>query len=504
MPATKRRCGVLLHPTSLPGREGIGTLGSNAYQFIDFLSSAGMSLWQMLPLSPPACGNSPYSAFSAFAGNPLLIDLEQLVEQGDLSPSSLDDGQTGVPSRVDFAAVSAIKPSLLASAAQTFLTAGRSTQMEEFWHFCDTTPWLHDYALFTALHRRYRGRPWNRWPRDAALLTHDMHESASVALGEEIGIQKYIQWRFHQQWNDLHRYAKQCGIGLIGDLPIFVAYDSVDVWRNRHLFLLDQAGKPTAVAGVPPDYFSKTGQLWGNPLYDWAAMARDDYRWWVERFRHILNMFDTVRIDHFRGFEAAWHVPAGQRTAVRGRWVAGPGAQLFDRVQDALGRLPVIAEDLGIITPAVEELRDRYCFPGMKILQFAFGSGPDNPYLPHNHIRNSVVFTGTHDNDTTVGWAQAIGADTRDHCCRYLGSNGSNPAEDLIRIALMSVADTAILPFQDLLGLASPSRMNVPGNAFGNWEWRFEWDGVSGRLADEYAALLHRYGRFNADSKQKS
>jgi 4-alpha-glucanotransferase len=488
-----RRCGVLLHPTSLPGAGGIGTLGDDARLFIDLLAGMGMSWWQVLPLNPTASGNSPYSAFSAFAGNPLLIDLDTLVREGDLvSPEFKEDS---AQSRVDFGTLLPAKMKALHGAATSFFAAGRTARMEEFWHFCDTTPWLHDYALFMALKHRHKGKPWYQWPSSAALLDAEAFEKVSVELGPEIGVQKYMQWQFSRQWSHIRAYAAAQGIGIVGDIPIFVAYDSADVWRNRELFLLDERGKPTVVAGVPPDYFSTTGQLWGNPLYDWNVLEKRGYDWWIERFRFMFSQFDCIRVDHFRGFEAAWHVPAAHKTAVKGTWVAGPGKKLFDALFSALGPLPIIAEDLGVITPQVEALRDQYGFPGMKILQFAFGSGPANSYLPHNHIKNCVVYTGTHDNDTSAGWYGALSDRERLEVQEYLGSAGGDLVSDLVRAALVSVADTVILPFQDLLGLPSETRMNIPGTPDGNWEWRFGWDMVDKGLAARIRHKLEIYGR---------
>jgi 4-alpha-glucanotransferase len=488
-----RSCGVLLHPTSLPGNEGCGTLGAHARHFIDLLAGMGMSWWQVLPLNPPSCGNSPYSAFSAFAGNPLLIDLETLVQEGDLPVKSIVKEYAA--DRVDFGALIPEKNEALHCAAAAFFAAGRSERMEDFWHFCDTTPWLHDYALFMALKSRYKGKCWHQWPASAALLNSAMYEKASVELGSEIGTQKYLQWQFCRQWNRLREYAAAQGIAVIGDIPIFVAYDSADVWRNRDIFLLDAHGKPTVVAGVPPDYFSATGQLWGNPLYDWNALENRGYDWWISRFRHMFSQFDCIRVDHFRGFEAAWHVPAGHKTAVKGTWVSSPGQRLFDSVITALGTLPIIAEDLGVITPEVEHLRDHYAFPGMRILQFGFGSGPDNCYLPHNHVRNCVVYTGTHDNDTTVGWYEGLDKIQQSAVNDYLGRKECDSADDLVRAALMSVADTAVIPFQDLLDLPSSARMNVPGSAYGNWEWRFDWGMVGKDLKERVRSRVELYGR---------
>lgn len=495
----KRGCGVLLHPTSLPGAGGIGTLGDDARRFVDWLSRSGVTYWQVLPLTPPAYGNSPYSSYSAFAGNPLLIDLEQIYREGDLSREAC--GGFYPEESVAFADVEVTKGALLRQAAVAFLADTVSGRKGEFWHFCDTTPWLHDYALFMALKRKYKGKPWSKWPRDISLLTKDMFEKASVELGAEIGVQKYIQWQFSRQWKSLKEYSGAHGISLIGDIPIFVAYDSVDVWRNRELFLLDEQGRPFEVAGVPPDYFSKNGQLWGNPLYDWSKHDMQGYSWWIDRFRAMFSCFDAIRIDHFRGFEAAWQVPAGEKTAKNGRWVSGPGERLFDAVLGVLGELPIIAEDLGVITPEVESLRDRYGFPGMKILEFAFGSGANNPYLPHNHRINSIVYTGTHDNDTLVGWQQSLPEHHMEDVLQYLGITSECEITDrLIRTLYMSVANTVILPFQDLLQLDSSGRMNVPGVATGNWGWRFRWEDVPENLPDNMRSMLCRYGRCNIHS----
>lgn len=494
----KRSAGILLHPSSLPGPGGIGSLGSHCRAFIEFLAASGFSHWQVLPLTPPAAGNSPYSAYSAFAGNPLLIDLEQLVEAGDLSSEHLSSTASDV--QVDFSAVAAQKERLLYQASETFFSKGHTAELEEFWQFCDTTYWLHDYALFQALKRHYRGIAWHRWPKKLAMRDGEACERAAKELGHQIGTHKYQQWQFHRQWQRVRSYAAERGVTLIGDLPIFVAHDSADVWCNRHLFLLDESGRPSAVAGVPPDYFSKTGQLWGNPLYDWQRMAQDGYAWWIARIRQLLEQFDMVRIDHFRGFEAAWHVPATARTAVKGAWVPGPGEAFFNAVGAAIGSLPFIAEDLGVITPAVEALRDCFQLPGMKIMQFAFDSDAANPYLPHNHVPNSIVYTGTHDNDTTLGWAANLPAATRDRMARYLGGTGVDPAGDLIRSTLMSVARIAILPLQDLLGLSSEARMNRPGTADGNWGWRFQEGRLTEPLARQWREMLECYGRCPADA----
>ncbi|TLM99912.1 4-alpha-glucanotransferase, partial [bacterium] len=357
--------------------------------------------------------------------------------------------------RVSYQRVLEYKTGALRRAADIFFSSGDPGRMDEFHHFCDTTPWLHDFALFMALKERHKGAGWCDWPGGLAARDPEAVEKASRELGAEIGEQKYRQWQFFRQWRAIRGYAHDSGVAIFGDIPIFVAYDSADVWANPRLFLLDGKGRPTVVAGVPPDYFSRTGQLWGNPLYDWEEMMRQGYSWWIERVRSALSLYDLVRLDHFRGFRACWQVPAGEKTAINGRWVDGPGEALFDALADAFGSLPMVAEDLGVITPDVELLRERLSFPGMKILQFAFDSGPGNPYLPHNHERNAVVYTGTHDNDTTVGWFSSLSASDRKKVLRYLGSSGEDIVLDLVRTALASVADTAIVPLQDVLGLGT-------------------------------------------------
>ena len=488
-----RKSGILLHPTSLPGPGGIGSFGAEARKFIDFLQASGQSLWQVLPLGYTSYGNSPYMCYSAFAGNPLLIDLDQLVAEGDLNADDLRRKVTA--ERVDYPLVMEYKFGALRSAAARFFAGGRSSRMEEFWHFCDTTPWLHDFALFMALKEQYSGHSWCDWPEDLVGRDRDVLAKASTHLGSRIGEHKYQQWQFFRQWHELRKYASQKGVGIFGDIPIFVAYDSVDVWANPQLFHLDKVGRPTVVAGVPPDYFSKTGQLWGNPLYNWDAMAQDGYSWWIDRVRSSLDLYDLIRIDHFRGFAACWEVPYGETTAINGQWVPGPGEELFAALAAALGDLPIVAEDLGSITPDVELLRDRFSFPGMKILQFAFGSGPNNPYLPHNHVRSSVVYTGTHDNDTTLGWFTSLSAQEKKLVLHYLDRPAESIVWDLIRTALASVADTCILPLQDLLELPGDSRMNFPGTAYGNWSWRVGKGILTAKLAKRLRGLTETYGR---------
>jgi 4-alpha-glucanotransferase len=490
---TSRKSGILLHPTSLPGTGGIGSLGAEARRFVDFLHSAGQSLWQVLPLGPTAYGNSPYSCYSAFAGNPLLIDLETMAAEGDISRNDL---QVELPDdRVDFPRVERHKFEVLRRAAASFLAGADRSRMNEFRHFCDANPWLHDYALFMAVKGACSGKSWCSWPEGIARRRPESVEEYSRQLGPAVDEQKYIQWQFFRQWKSIKHYANTNGIETIGDLPIFVAYDSADVWANPQLFHLDERGRPAVVAGVPPDYFSETGQLWGNPLYDWEAIAFHDYRWWIERVKSALELYDVIRVDHFRGFEAYWEVPATEKTAQQGRWVKGPGAALFNALIDTLGALPIIAEDLGVITPDVEALRDRFGFPGMKILQFAFGSGPSNPYLPHNHVREAVVYTGTHDNDTTAGWFGGLAAREKKLVLDYLNTDGKDISWDLIRTAISSVASIAVIPLQDVLALGNTARMNVPGTPAGNWSWRFASDSLSEQHAARLYELTEIYGR---------
>jgi 4-alpha-glucanotransferase len=489
----RRKSGILLHPTSLPGSGGIGCIGQYARAFADFLHASGQSIWQILPTGPTTYGHSPYACYSAFAGNPLLIDLEALVWEGDLD--STDICHDLPDDRVDYHRVEIFKTGVLKKAAARFFATGDSTRREEFRSFCETNSWLNDFAVFMALKEHYHGKCWNKWPEPIAGREPSALDEMSRELSGPIDAQKYMQWQFFRQWRGVKEYANRLGIRIFGDIPIFVAYDSADVWANRQLFLLDESGLPTAVAGVPPDYFSRTGQLWGNPLYDWDAMACNGYGWWIDRFRCSFALCDMVRVDHFRGFESHWEVPATEKTAVNGHWAPGPGEALFYAVAGALGQLPIIAEDLGVITPEVEALRDRFSFPGMKILQFAFGSGPQNPYLPHNHIRECVVYTGTHDNDTTVGWFASLSENEKRDVSRYLQTPGDDIAWEMIHVSLVSVAETVIFPMQDILSLGSEARMNTPGTSSGNWAWRFTAGALTPDLAGRLLELTEIYGR---------
>ena len=492
---TNRSSGILLHPTSLPGPFGIGDLGTAAYAWIDTLARARQTWWQILPLVPTGAGNSPYQSFSAFAGNPDLISPELLVREGlirqeELAGFSLPEG------RADYAAASSFKSGVLRRAWERFAAEGKRLRGEFETFRGSHRAWLDDYALFTALKEARGGESWAAWPRE--LLRGDgpspALQAARQELGDSIGRHQFVQFLFFRQWNALREYARSRSVRLAGDVPIFVSFDSADVWANPRLFLLDSSHRPRVVAGVPPDYFSPTGQLWGNPLYDWDALRQSGYAWWIARLRGALELADVVRLDHFRGFCAAWHVPAEEPTAVRGRWVPGPGADLFERLQHALGGLPFIAEDLGEITPDVYELRDRFRLRGMKVLQFAFDN-PTNPFLPHNYPESCVAYTGTHDNDTSRGWYNALSDHQRWFVGRYLGKGGQDIAWDLMRLAWGSVADSVVAPAQDVLDLGTEARMNTPGRPEGNWRWRmlpgqFN-DHVVGRLAD----LTEVYGR---------
>lgn len=491
-----RSSGILLHPTSLPGRFGIGDLGNEAYQFVDFLVGAGQKLWQIMPLGPTGYGDSPYQSFSSFAGNPLLISPELLAEEGLLSQSDLDTVPDFPEGRVDYGPVIAFKQALLRRAYERFQAQAAPTRRAAFRAFCRRhAAWLDDFALFMALKEAHRGTVWSSWEKDIASRQPEALQAWTQKLADSIEAHKFAQYLFFTQWLALKDYANAFGIRIIGDIPIFVAYDSADVWAHPELFYLDENGQPTVVAGVPPDFFSETGQLWGNPLYRWEVLAQDGYAWWIERVRATLRLVDIIRLDHFRGFEGYWEVPFGEPTAVKGRWVKGPGAALFQALQDALGPLPIIAEDLGVITPEVEAIRDQFDFPGMKVLQFAFATTPADPFLPHNFLRNCVVYTGTHDNDTTLGWFQTAPPAERAFALKYTGSTGEEFNWDLIRLALASVADTAIIPLQDVLGIGSEGRMNLPGRASGNWAWRYLPGSLTPEIQERLRELTEIYGR---------
>lgn len=493
----QRRSGILLHPTSLPGRYGIGTLDRAAYQWVDFLQQARQSLWQVLPLGPTGYGDSPYQSFSTFAGNPYLINVEALVQEGLLDQALLAQAPHFPEDRVDFGAIFTWKLPLLRQAAATFSRQATAAQHADFEQFCQAeAEWLDDFALFMALKDAHNGQPWTQWAMALRGRQPTALKAAISAHATAIHAHKFNQWIFFRQWQQLKSYANANNIQIIGDIPIFVAMDSADTWTNPGQFFLDETFHPTVVAGVPPDYFSATGQLWGNPLYRWNKMKADGYAWWLRRIRAALKLYDIVRIDHFRGFAGYWEVPAGEETAINGQWVKGPGTDLFNTIQHALGTLPIIAEDLGEITPDVIELRDQFNLPGMKILQFAFSTDASDKFLPHNYTRNFVVYTGTHDNDTSVGWYQGSATEhERDHFRRYLRTDGHDPAWTLLDAAFRSVAVMTLAPLQDLLDLDSSARMNFPGRAEGNWTWRFTPDQLSGLVAARLRETTLIYGR---------
>jgi 4-alpha-glucanotransferase len=493
-----RASGVLLHPTSLPGPHGSGDLGAAAFHFVDWLAAAGQRLWQILPLGGTGPGNSPYMSTSAFAGNVLLVDLGELHARGWLDDADLAPAPGFDTRRIAFGAVAPYRMERLARAARRFEQAASAAERADFDTFrAAHASWLPDYALFMALAEHFEGRDWCDW--DAPLAARDPAALAAAARehAPRIAFWEFGQWCFFRQWQRLRAYANERGVRILGDVPIFVAHQSAETWARPELFELDERGRQTAVAGVPPDLFSATGQHWGNPLYRWPAHAREGYAWWIERVRRTFELVDVARIDHFRGFAAYWEIPAGERTAVNGRWVPGPGEALFDAVAAALGPLPVVAEDLGVITPDVDALRRRLGLPGMCVLHFAWGQpdGAANRYLPHNHAPDTVCLTGSHDNDTTVGWWHAAPEAVRDHVRRYLASDGMDIAWTMIRAAWASVADTAVAPMQDVLALGGEHRMNLPGTGEGNWGWRFDWSDVGPEPARRLRALTELYGR---------
>jgi 4-alpha-glucanotransferase len=494
-PYPNRSAGILLHPTSLPGPFGIGDLGPAAYHWVDALARARQKWWQILPLGPTGYGDSPYQAFSAFAGNPYLLSPEFLVRDGLLSDSDLA-GVQFPPGHIDYGPVIEFKIRLGRRAWENFKSGKAAGLRGAFDDFkARQASWLDDYALFRALKDAHGGASWLEWERPLLVRNATALGNARVVVSDQFGMYQFGQFLFYRQWRDLKRYANDHGVRLIGDVPIFVSSDSSDVWANPGLFLLDEHREPRFVAGVPPDYFSQTGQLWGNPLYDWEALKKTDYAWWVARLRATLEQVDLIRLDHFRGFESYWEIPAGMPTAQVGRWVKGPSDDLFHALRRHLSRLPLIAEDLGIITDEVGEMRDRLGLPGMRILQFAFGGAVEDRFLPHNYERNTVVYTGTHDNDTTRGWYGSLGEHEKDFTRRYLGRDASDIAWDLIRLAWSSIADYAMAPLQDVLDLGTDARMNLPGRASGNWGWRFQADMLTDGVLDRLRGLTEIYGR---------
>ena len=494
-----RLSGILLHPTSLPSPYGIGDLGDGAYEFIDFLNKAGQHLWQVLPLNPTGFGDSPYQSFSAFAGQPLLISPDDLQKLDLISAEDLKDLPNTDPKTVDYGAVIPWKNELLRKAYEKFCHTADKMLLEEYDSFCrENSFWLSDYTLYMACKSANDGRSWLEWETPYRNPSPAEKAELILSLKHEINYYKFIQFIFFRQWYALKTYANDKDVKIIGDIPIFVSLDSADVWSHQELFLLDAEGYPTVVAGVPPDYFSDTGQLWGNPLYDWKAHKKTGYAWWIARIRNQLDLVDYLRIDHFRGFEAFWAVPADAKSAALGTWKRGPKESLFLAIQKALGdHLPIIAEDLGIITPEVERLRDTFGFPGMKVLQFAFESEEESAYLPHQFTTtNCVCYTGTHDNDTSMGWYTNASSKAQDKVRRYMNTDGNSVHFDFIRTCLGSIAAYAIFPMQDVLGVNSDGRMNVPGKASGNWSWRFCREALNDSLAEYLKSLSHLYGRY--------
>lgn len=493
----RRRAGILLHPTSFPGRFAVGDFGPGADDFLAWAEEAGQSLWQVLPLGPTAFGNSPYGAVSAFAGNPLLVSPEELVREGLLSDGVLEGTPEHPLRTVDFGLAIPGKERLLRDSYSWFLSNGPNevrNDLEEFRASPAQSSWLADWTLFAALKAHFGGRAFSEWGEDLASFDAAAVARARRAEAAEIGFHEYVQFLFFRQWSRVRAEAAGRGIEVMGDVPIYVALDSADVWAHRNLFTVDAAGRPETVAGVPPDYFSETGQLWGNPLFRWERMEADGFAWWVERTRSALSFYDVVRLDHFRGFAAYWEVVAGAGDAVNGRWADGPGRKLFEALKRNLGDLPLVAEDLGVITEDVEALLEITGLPGMKVLQFAF-EGDDNLHMSHRHVRNSVVYTGTHDNATAREWWATLDAAERSRAREYVGSCGTEVVWDLIRAAYTSVADRVIVPMQDILGLGAQARMNTPGQDRGNWVWRAEAEGFTGERAARLKRLARLTGR---------
>lgn len=499
-----RRGGVLLHSVSLPGAYGIGSFGEAAYRWIDRLVEGGASIWQLLPQGPTGYGDSPYQCYSAFAGNVLLIDTVKLAEAGWLHKNVADEDQGPAAQRVDYDRARAYKLPLLGEAYRIFLREASTEDRDDFARFCqEEMDWLEDYALFMALKERYGGKAWYEWPEALKRRHETALKEVKSELKERIGWHSFTQYLFDRQWRQLKEYAHDRGVRIVGDLPIYVAEDSSDVWSRPELFDLDENLRPRHVAGVPPDFFSATGQRWGNPLYNWQMMAADGYSWWMRRIEKSMQLYDGVRIDHFRGFEAYWAVPAEEETAINGRWIEGPGADFFKAVYRRFGKLPFIAEDLGIITPKVEKLRDDFNLPGMKILQFAFGSGADNPYLPHNYPPLCVAYTGTHDNDTTIGWYETLTNDQKAYVQAYLSRSDREPHWAFIREVWASVARLAVVPMQDILGLGSRARMNMPGSERNNWRWRMSRSQMEEAEMMKLKELGALYGRSIDGSTQE-
>ena len=491
----ERSSGILMHPTNLPGEFGVGDFGPEAFKWVDFLSETGCSIWQILPLGPTGYANSPYQCFSAMAGNPLLINLDLLIQNGLLTPENLHNSPDFPDERVDFDKLIPWKLNILQTAYERYQVS--KIFEEEFTKFRELHKnWLDDFALYMALKDAHGLKPWVSWSVPLRDCHPDALEKAKQTYPDQIEQHAFNQFLFFQQWDALHDYAAQKGVRIVGDIPIYVAHDSVDVWVNPELFFLDEIGNPTVVAGVPPDYFTETGQLWGNPLYRWDVQAKTEYRWWEERIRMMLSQVDIVRLDHFRGFAGYWEVSADQETAQTGRWLPGPGEDLFNSMLDNFGELPFIAEDLGEITPDVFELRDQLGIPGMKVIQFGFEGSQNHPFLPHNYSENCVAYTATHDNETTKGWYLNKDDNKKSIIRDYLATSGENIVWDMIQKLWSSKAAVVIVPMQDMLDLGNEARMNIPGTTDGNWEWRMGQDALTEELKSKIIELNVENGRF--------
>ena len=500
-----RACGVLLHPTSLPSRFGIGDLGKNAYQFVDFLADSHQQVWQILPIGPTGFGNSPYLSYSALAGNHLLISPEILHEQGLLTAEEINRLPEFPLDKVDFDLVISTKMPLLRIACDRFRVKASEEELDAFKRFSDRhNDWLDDYALFMSVKEAHNGGSWNQWDKKIAKREPEAMTEWATRLKDEVYFHKFAQYQFFTQWTNLKKHANQKGINIFGDIPIYVAHDSVDVWAHPDIFHLDEeTGEAALMAGVPPDYFSETGQLWGNPVYNWEELEKTNFHWWIRRIEGMLEYVDIIRIDHFRGFQAFWAVKQGEKTAMNGKWLEAPGDEFFTLLEKQLGKLPIVAEDLGVITPEVEALRDKFNFPGMKILHFAFDDHRANGFLPYNYVnRNCIVYTGTHDNDTTVGWFNNRSEEDRAKVVDYLGcicEDGIHWA--MIRLAMSSVANVAVLTFQDILGLGSDAKMNTPSQPEGNWQWRCREAAFNQELSSRMRYLTYLYGRTPENSQ---
>jgi len=490
----KRSSGILLHISSLPGDEGIGSMGKDAFQFVDFLVQTKQKIWQILPLGPVGYGNSPYQCYSAFAGNPMFIDVQKLVDDRLISKEAITEHHFK-SKKVEFEKVEEWKMSMFREAFIGFKKHFERYKDEYYIFMSHNSWWLDDYSLFRSLKTKHNETVWNTWEKE--LVTRDWHtiQEAFKELHAEIDFHRFLQFIFFRQWYKLKAYANKKGVRIIGDIPLYVSYDSVDVWANQDIFLLDNDSKPTQVGGVPPDYFSETGQLWGNPVFDWDRVAERDFDWWLARIHFNLRMFDQVRVDHFRGLESFWAVGAEEETAIIGEWLPAKGYELFQKLKEQMGNLEVIAEDLGVITPEVEKLRDDFGLPGMKILQFAFCTDQTNMDLPHNYTANFIVYTGTHDNDTSLGWFNSIQNKERRFLHRYISGRGKQFVENFIEYAWASAAHTSIIPMQDVLGLGSEARMNTPGVAAGNWDWRFTWPQIRQNHKVFLKKITEKYNR---------